>query len=223
MKLFTFPHKEELEAHLAMEIATKLAQEIKAKNNATLLVSGGSTPTNLYQKLSKHAIDWSKITIGLVDERYVPNTSDYSNEKLVKNNLILNNAASAIFLPMVVDENNNQENIIKVASNYTVFAKPTVAILGMGGDGHTASLFPNDEASEINLQSKDIQPYVIQTKAPVEPKNRITCSKNLLLSASNIYLMIVGQDKLSVLNESEAKQYPVAKFTSKSNIYYAIN
>jgi 6-phosphogluconolactonase len=223
MKIFTFLTKEELEEQLAIEIANKLTQELKAKDKATLLVSGGSTPTQLYQKLSRQIIDWSKITIGLVDERYVPNTSDFSNEKLVKHNLIINNAASAKFLPMVVDENNLIGNVDKVASTYALFANPTVVILGMGGDGHTASLFPNDKPSEDNLRSADIKPYVIQTNAPNEPKIRITCSKNLILSAANIYLMIIGQEKLNVLNESKIKQYPIAQFADKSNVYCAKN
>jgi 6-phosphogluconolactonase len=219
--ILTFENKEALEADLAVEIAAKLTQAITTENKATLLVSGGSTPVNLYQKLSEHNIDWSKITIGLVDERYVPNTSNYSNEKLVKTNLMVNHAASAAFLPMVGDENDIKNNIQKVDSDYAVFVNPTVAILGMGADGHTASLFPNDEASENNLRSKEIKPYVIQTKAPSEPKIRITCSKNLLLSAANIYLMIIGEDKLAVLKESKEKQYPIAEFTGKSNVYYA--
>jgi 6-phosphogluconolactonase len=223
MKLFTFQNKAELEVRLAAEIADKMAQEIKSKNSATLLVSGGSTPTQLYQKLSEHSIEWSKITIGLVDERYVPNTSDFSNEKLVKNNLMINNATEAKFLPMVEDEDNALNNITQVRNSYTVFVNPTVVVLGMGSDGHTASLFPNDEASENNLRSPEIKPLAIQTKAPVEPKHRITCGKELLLSSPNIYLMIVGQDKLSVLNESKVKQYPIAKFTDKSNVYFAQN
>jgi 6-phosphogluconolactonase len=223
MKLFTFQNKAELEVRLAAEIADKLAQEIKSKNSATLLVSGGSTPTQLYQKLSEHNIEWNKVIIGLVDERYVPNTSDYSNEKLVKNNLMINNAAEAKFLPMVEDENDSLNNITQVRASYAVFVNPTVVVLGMGSDGHTASLFPNDEASENNLRSPEIKPLAIQTKAPVEPKHRITCSKELLLSSPNIYLMIVGQDKLSVLNESKEKQYPIAKFTHKSNVYFAQN
>jgi 6-phosphogluconolactonase len=223
MKIFTFLTKDELEAQLATEIANKLDQEIKAKNTATLLVSGGSTPTQLYQKLSKQIIQWSKITIGLVDERYVANSSNFSNEKLVKHNLVINNASSAKFLPMVVDEKNSLENIDKVTSAYALFANPTAVILGMGADGHTASLFPNDEASEINLRSADIKPYVLQTNAPVEPKLRITCSKNLLLSAANIYLMIIGQEKLNVLNESKEKQYPIAQFADKCNVFYAKN
>lgn len=218
--LNTFENKNILEENLAAEISTKLANEIVLNGAATLLVSGGSTPIELYKKISTSTIDWSKVTIGLVDERFVENTSEFSNEKLVKNNLMILIASAAKFFPMVVNVNDVVNNTAQVNEHYSIFKNPTVVVLGMGGDGHTASLFPNDEKSEENLAATSSSLNVIQTFAPTEPKVRITCTKQLLLSGKYIYLMITGKEKLTILETSSDKQLPISYFTDKTIVYF---
>ncbi|GIR12476.1 MAG: hypothetical protein CM15mP23_10510 [Cryomorphaceae bacterium] len=82
-----FTDKSELELKLALEISQILNQEIKNKGEATLLVSGGSTPKKLFEILSNKEIDWKKVSIGLIDERFVATETDESNELLIKNTL----------------------------------------------------------------------------------------------------------------------------------------
>jgi 6-phosphogluconolactonase len=216
----TFENISTLEDNLAAEITTKLAEEIAKNGAATLLISGGSTPIGLYKKMSTFTIDWSKVTIGLVDERFVENTSDFSNEKLAKNNLMIHHAAVAKFFPMVVNVNDVEDNTARVNEQYSIFKNPTVVVLGMGGDGHTASLFPSDVKSEENVASNTFSYNVIQTFAPAEPKIRITCSKQLLLSGKHIYLMITGKEKLSILETAAEKQLPISYFTDKTIVYF---
>ena len=88
-----FTDKAKLELTLAKEISQKLEQEIKKKGEATLLVSGGSTPKKLYEILSNTGIDWNNVSIGLIDERFVATDTDESNELLIKNTLLKNKAA----------------------------------------------------------------------------------------------------------------------------------
>ena len=90
-----FTDKAKLELTLAKEISQKLEQEIKKKGEATLLVSGGSTPKKLYEILSDTEIDWNNVSIGLIDERFVATDTDESNELLIKNTLLKNKAADA--------------------------------------------------------------------------------------------------------------------------------
>ena len=100
-----FTDKAQLESTLALEISQKLEQEIKRNGEATLLVSGGSTPKKLYEILSNTGIDWNNVSIGLIDERFVATDTDESNELLIKNTLLKNKAADAKFIGLVFSIN----------------------------------------------------------------------------------------------------------------------
>ena len=89
----------------------------------------------------------------------------------------------------------------------------------MGEDGHTASLFPNDPNSEENLNNDFIG--FVNTQAPVEPKNRISCSKALLLKSTQLAVMLIGENKLTVFNQAKEAKFPISYFTSKLIVYYA--
>jgi 6-phosphogluconolactonase len=224
MELVNFENKAQLEVQLAKKIAYDLEIAIHQKGHANLLVSGGSTPINLFNKLANLEIEWDKVSIGLVDERWVDATSEFSNEKLAKENLIQGFASKANFIGMVFNTKDELENLIQANSHYKQFIEQgiDVVILGMGDDGHTASLFPNDEISEKDLNLGE-NLGLISTRAPKHPVERISCSKTLLLSSTSIYLMIIGKEKLDTLSEAETKKYPIAYFTSANQIktYYS--
>lgn len=92
----------------------------------------------------------------------------------------------------------------------------------MGEDGHAASLFPNDLQSEKDLNGNEVA-QIISTIAPNFPNKRISCNKNLLLNSSNIYLMLVGESKIKVLNKAKSENYPIAKFldAKQLEIYFS--
>jgi 6-phosphogluconolactonase len=107
-----------------------------------------------------------------------------------------------------------------VQKAYSVFNEATIVLLGMGDDGHTASIFPNDEESaEAIISSKNI----LSTKAPTEPKHRITCSANVLKSAKKRYLLFTGIKKQEILKEAEAKNYPIRHFLYVLDGIYCTN
>ena len=228
MKLHKFDYLHELEIMLADNISKDLEASINQLGKASLLVSGGTSPKGLFQILSKKEIDWSKVTIGLVDERFVSNENEASNEKLVHKNLLINQASKATFVPMVyeIENENENENLVKANSAYEIFHKNlTVTVLGMGEDGHTASLFPDDENSEKDLKSSKVE--IISTFAPVNPKNRISCSKSLILESKSLYLMLIGPSKIEVLNKAEENNFPISHFfdtkNESLNVFYAEN
>ena len=172
-----FTDKAELELKLAKEISQILQQEIKNKGEATLLVSGGSTPKKLYEILSNKKINWNKVCIGLIDERFVATDSDESNELLIKNTLLKNKAADAKFTGLVFKLDNYKENLnIAISKNKAIYKSITCSILGMGLDGHTASLFPNSEKvyTDDSIFGDKI---IINTKANSEPSKRISYTK----------------------------------------------
>jgi 6-phosphogluconolactonase len=214
-----FESKELLEDSLADELLKVFGESIEKYGNATLLVSGGSTPKGLFKKLSERKLPWQNITIGLVDERFVNNSSEYSNEKLIRETLLQNEVSKATFIPIVFDDSNEEKNIELVRKAYEKFSRIDAVILGMGDDGHTASIFPNDPESEIAVNTQEL---IVSTKAPNFPTNRITCSLKFLQGAKRTFLFFTGENKLKVLNDSVAKKYPIAHFYNpNTDIYYA--
>ena len=195
-----FTDKAKLEQKLALEISQILKQEIKNKGQATLLVSGGSTPKKLYEILSNKEIDWNKVSIGLIDERFVATETDESNELLIKNTLLKNKAVDAKFIGLVFNLNNYKENLnIAISKNKAIYKSITCSILGMGLDGHTASLFPNSEekyTDDIIFGDK----IIINTKATSEPSKRISYTKSKILSSKHLFLYFNGKEKLDVFN-----------------------
>lgn len=145
----------DLDAWVAAAVADTLAalnEDLVRAGRARLLVSGGGTPAPLYSALAKQALDWPRVEIALVDERWlVPGDPD-SNGRLIQESLLVDNAAAAHFQPMLAEGRSLDEGVR--AANLAS-AEASVAILGMGPDGHTASLFPNMRGLEQALASDD--------------------------------------------------------------------
>ncbi|MEY3586309.1 MAG: 6-phosphogluconolactonase [Bacteroidota bacterium] len=220
-RLISFETKELLEVDLAQRIAAILRSEIENKGTASLLLSGGSTPKNLYQKLGEIDLDWSYVHVGLVDERFVPQDSPFSNETLIRENLMTGVASNAHFHSMVIDPLNYDDNLQLALTENEVFRNTDVIILGMGDDGHTASLFPNDVLSDEATISTSL---MANTTSPNEPSQRITFCGPILQKGKHLFLMITGGKKLEVLSESQEKNYPIDHFIPFiEGIYYTEN
>ena len=222
MKIKNFENINILESSLVKKISLCVSDAIRKYGDARILLSGGSTPINLYSLLSQENIDWGKVMIGLVDERFVDQKSDFSNESHIKNNLIKNCAKTAILSPMVCCIDNELLNLEMVSNSYSCFIERTdFTLLGMGNDGHTASIFPNDKESDELMNSINIGVY--STKAPNYPYNRITCSKEFLARSNDIVLFFTGKHKFNVLKNSINTNVPISYFVKNANemeIYY---
>jgi 6-phosphogluconolactonase len=212
-----FDSKNLLEDQLAADIISVIKSAIHQYGDARILLSGGSTPIGLYAKLANSIIDWTKVKIGLVDERFVPLNHSSNNEKMIRTQFEVSNPE---IISMVLDSENRENNLSLVSHKYAPFIERTdFCLLGMGEDGHTASLFPTDLKSEANLQSDFIG--FVNTQAPVEPTNRISCSKALLLKSTHLAVMLIGENKLTVFNQAKEAKFPISYFTSKLVVYYA--
>ena len=223
MEIKTFENKKNLESSLLLKISTCISDAIKKYGDARFLLSGGSTPMNLYSLLSEETIEWEKIKIGLVDERFVPIENLFNNETQIKNNLLKNSAKFATIFGMVYNYENEMLNLKMVNQQYkTFFERIDFTILGMGEDGHTASLFPGDKESEELMNTSNIG--IFSTKSPSFPYNRITCSKELIANSNYIALFINGETKFNVLKNSKETQVPISYFVKNSKnmeIYYS--
>jgi 6-phosphogluconolactonase len=223
MDLLHLNSKTEIEAELSTAIVALIRQSIEQFGDARILLSGGSTPFGVYQKLASADLDWSKVIVGLVDERMVENTnsaSNYGNLIQVFQDAI---GMGALVLPMVMTTSDWTKNLFLVKETYQAFMERTdFILLGMGNDGHTASLFPDDSASEMDLNADEIT--LLYTYAPTEPKLRMTCSKGLLKRAKNTALMFIGEDKMQVFERAEQNQFPIHRLLSESEhvkLYYS--
>jgi len=211
MKIKQFKSIEQLENSLVRDIVKIITDSIENYGDARILLSGGSTPINLYSTLSQQNINWSKVKIGLVDERFVNNDSEFSNEKLIRKNLLQNYAKDALLFEMVYSTDNEKLNLELVNDKYSSFMKRLdLTILGMGSDGHTASIFPNDLESERILNTKNIGIY--STKAPEFPFNRITCSKEIIGNSNDIFLFFTGKTKFNIFKNSIKTNVPISYF-----------
>ena len=218
----SFDNMKQLEDEMCSTIKVLLTSAIKKNGSAKILLSGGGTPKGLYNKLSHLKLNWRNIEIGLVDERFVDAKSLSSNERMIRETLLINEAKNASFTGMVFDPLDYQNNLNIAKINYQKFVGSDVLILGMGDDGHTASIFPNDKASVRAID--DSKASLINTNAPSDPKLRITLSKSFITTCKHVYLMFSGDEKKSVFMSSELKNYPISNFKEKLEmVYFAKN
>lgn len=207
---FDWPDAETLATALTDRIATKLAQRIAAEGETFLAVSGGQTPVRLFAALSATDLDWSKVTVTLVDERWVDETSPRSNAALVKRYLLTGKAAMARFLPLYSPDHTPEAGWLAAELRLRLTTKRlTVAVLGMGEDGHTASFFPGGDRLDAALEpgSKHLT-EIMQAPGAGEP--RITLTLATLLNTECIALHIEGEAKRKVLERALADG-PVAE------------
>lgn len=211
MEVNKFDNKEQLEGALVKKLSFCISEAIVKYGNARILLSGGSTPLHLYSLFSNELIDWEKLDIGLVDERFVPQESVYSNETQIRNTLLQNAGKNGRLCGMVYVTDDEVANLKMVNEAYRpFFERVDFTLLGMGLDGHTASIFPDDNESEAVMKLNTLGVY--STKAPNFPFNRITCSKDLILSSNSMALMIQGEDKLRLIEDSTKTNLPISYF-----------
>ncbi len=211
-----------LAAKLAESVEQNLVETIQAHGRASLVVSGGSTPLPFFQQLSKAKLDWSSVDVTLADERWVPEDHDDSNERFVKTNFLVGDASAARFFSLYRDSD-PQTAIADIERALQNMILPfSVVILGMGGDGHTASLFPNTEGLEEALDM-DTHAMLAVLKPATVDQTRISFTRAALLRSRYRYLHITGEQKRKVLEKAlnvdeesgDDKPLPIASFFEK--------
>lgn len=221
-----FEDRASLAISLAQSISAELREALQSNGKASLAVSGGSTPHALFAALSQEELDWSKVTITLVDERCVTIDHDRSNAKLVMDLLIQNHASQAQFVPLFSDANHSAEDNAQSATERAndVLLPFDVVVLGMGNDGHTASFFPDAKELSTALDAPIAEIIAINAESAGEP--RLTFNYAALSMASAIYLHIEGDDKRETLMRAQSASFvadmPIRAFLSDESLPLSI-
>ncbi|KAF1056067.1 MAG: 6-phosphogluconolactonase [Burkholderia gladioli] len=185
---------------LARAVGAALQAPLAERARATLAVSGGTSPRPFLQTLSHHALDWAKVDVTLVDDRWVADADGASNAQLVRDTLLQNAAAGARFLPIVDTAAALDAHVAALNAN-PAYALPNVAVLGMGEDGHTASIFA--DAPEWELAITTPARYVA-VHPGAAPHPRVSLSLNALRRVDRLFLLIAGARKREVLEAAAA-------------------
>jgi 6-phosphogluconolactonase len=217
-RLISFASREEAFTSLAQRISELIRKAQQTKGSATVLLSGGGTPMPVYEKLSVSNADFSNIVFGLVDDRFVPVSDPASNEGVIRN--IFKNQADFTLERMVGNPLDYAQSIAQCNQTYLKFVHGDVILLGMGGDGHFASLFPNDGPSTEGLLASEA--CCMGTNAPSHPTKRISTNLAFIESIEHRILLITGKDKLEKLKASSTEGTPISYIVDNlTEIYYA--
>lgn len=194
---------------LALEVTDRLREGIALRGTASLVVSGGKSPIVFFQALRIQPLEWHKVWITLADERWVEPASPESNEHLLRQHLLLENAASAYFVGLKTSADSPLAGLAQSTAALMQIPRPfDVVVLGMGDDGHTASLFPGaaNLADAMLLTSTAILAAMDPVTAPLP---RITMTLATLLDARQLFLPIAGASKLAVYARAKLKRDPL--------------
>jgi 6-phosphogluconolactonase len=207
------PDLDRLSAAAAALIVDKLERAQADHPRATIALSGGSTPRKLYADLGRHPwrerIDWQRLHVFVVDERFVPPEDDESNQRMIRETLLATSPLpEGNFHPMPFIPNNPERAAREYEQELAAFfgrdKLPTldVALMGMGPDGHTASLFPGTRAVEI------IDRWVAPTINPSGPSQRLTLTLPVINAARNVIYLVAGGDKSETVRSVIEEQPP---------------
>ena len=195
---------------ISQRILNKL--EIDLYNNAktSFVVSGGSSPVQIFRDLSAMQTKWHDVNISLVDDRVVDINHEDSNEKLVNDLLIKNKAKNANFISIC----NQSNDLLNLKRPFGVM------LLGMGEDGHFASLFP--KLIETNPDYFDIESdaKIFFTEPMGNPcHRRVSMNLSMILESKNIFLLVSNERKLEVLNMAQSdKSLPLHYLLNQNKI-----
>ena len=222
-----FETREAASLAAAQAMAALLMRRLEGQYKASLVVAGGTTPRQCFAELAHMELDWQHVHVVLSDERWVPPDSEDSNERLVREMLLQERAASAEVLPVYVPDSDPATRTEELNQEIRNLPFPfACALLGMGEDGHFASLFPDADNLDKGLDT-DSQHLCLPVTTASSPHPRITLTLSALSRSDEIVLLIFGDKKLEILESAKDPDstLPVARLLLQKrapvNVYWA--
>ncbi len=192
---------------LADIVEKQLRAALKANGTATLAVPGGTTPAPFFHRLRTADQDWSKVKVMLTDERFVPEASERSNTRLLRENLLQDNAAAATLIPFYKAAEAPEDVLESLREGIESALPLDVCVLGMGADMHTASIFPE---ADLLAEALDPQaPVLLPMRAPNAPEPRLTLTAPVLQAAKAVHILIAGSDKKTAFAQAQSARSPL--------------
>jgi 6-phosphogluconolactonase len=207
---------------LANVIAGQLADFLRRDGKATLSVPGGTTPGPIFDTLSGVDLDWANVAVVLNDERWVPESSDRSNTRLLRQRLIRGKAAQARLVPLYAPADQPEAMLAALEDGLRPYLPISVLLLGMGADMHTASLFPGADRLEEALSSS--APLLLPMRAEAAGEPRITLTAPVLRGAFHTHILITGPEKRAALERAQTlppHEAPVRAVLDTATVHWA--
>jgi 6-phosphogluconolactonase len=207
-----------LVAELAAEILARIEDGVVGRGAASLVVTGGSTPAPLYDALRLEPAAWDRTWVTLSDERWLKAADADSNAHLVRQHLLRGEAARAHFIPLTSDDPSPEEALEIIDARIAALPRPFDAVvLGMGEDGHFASLFPNDPALRLGLDPiASANVVAVDRPGAAGSRHRLSLTLSALTDARWIALMVRGQAKLARLRDPAGT--PIAALLEQTRV-----
>lgn len=224
---YEFETREEASVAAAARIRDALAHRLENQKAATLVVSGGTTPARCFQELAHLEIEWDRVNVLASDDRWVPSDHEDSNEKLIRNNLLVNGASIAGLLPFFKADTPIEVRCAELDREIRFMPFPfACSLLGMGADGHFASLFPDADnlVEGLDLESQRLC-LPVQTEA--SPYPRVSLTLAALSRSDEIVLLFFGEEKRRIFEKAKAgnARYPVTRLLRQKrapvHVYWA--
>ena len=206
---------------LANVLASELRNALLSHDRVSLAVPGGTTPGPIFDSISAVDLHWDRVNVMLTDERWVPETSDRSNTKLLRERLLVGKAAAATYVPLYADAPTPEEKLPELAANIAPMLPINVMLLGMGADMHTASIFPEADQLDLALTGKAV---LVAMRAPGAPEPRITLSADVLKGAMSRHIVIIGDEKRAALEKARhltPNEAPIAAVLNGAIVHWA--
>jgi len=200
MNLIEYPDREMMMIDLANQLAGELNAGLLTHDRVSFAVPGGTTPGPVFDSLSAADLHWDRINVMLTDERWVPEEHERSNTRLLRERLLTNRAAMAHFVPLYAETETPEEAMDGLIAGIMPVLPVSVLLLGMGADGHIASLFPGADRLSDALESD--APPLMAMRAPGVPEPRVTLTAPVLSEAMSIHILITGEEKREALERA---------------------
>ncbi|MGR6873158.1 6-phosphogluconolactonase [Pseudomonas sp. HK3] len=220
MDIHEFASLELCEDALLSHISGSMNSTLSKGEKVKLALAGGNTPKGLYTKLSNTTLDWEEIAVTLTDERWVDSMDEASNERMLKQTLFQNKAKIGQFLGL-----KNSKDSPELGQSHTAsllrehFSRLDYVVLGMGDDGHFASIFPYMDNTDALLDLEQTEECL-----PALPKGqpaRMSLTLRYLLTAKHIFLLVTGQDKKEIIqqqsNENASPILPIYRLLHQTH------